>query len=42
MSVLLFRASSGLLSIQPTVQAEHRRDREVTMWLTRCCPWRFP
>ena len=31
------------LAIQARVQAEHRRDREVTMWLTRCSrPWRFP
>ena len=24
------------LAIQPTAQAEHRSDREVTMWPTRC------
>jgi hypothetical protein len=31
------------LAIQPTVQAEHRTDREVTMWPTRCSrPWAFP
>ena len=30
------------LAIQPRVQAEHRSDREVTMWLTRCSrPWAF-
>ena len=30
------------LAIQPTVQAEHRSDREVTMWPTRCSrPWAF-
>ena len=37
MSLLLFRASSGLLSA--AVQAEHRSDREVTMWPTS--PWAF-
>ena len=30
------------LAIQPTVQAEHRTDREVTMWPTRYSrPWAF-
>jgi hypothetical protein len=30
------------LAIQPTVQAERRSDREVTMWPTRCSrPWAF-
>ena len=31
------------LAIQPTVQAEHRSDREVTMWPTGVlAPGRFP
>ena len=30
------------LAIQPRVQAEHRSDREVTMWPSRCSrPWAF-